>query len=45
MIFNEDSSSGFVFRAFSDQEDDGNGVGSNSLGGALADYNMQVKIL
>jgi len=32
---------GGVGRAFGEQEDEGNSVGSNSLGGALADYNMQ----
>ena len=36
------SSSGFVYRAFGEEEGEGNSVGSNSLGGALADYNMQV---
>ena len=34
----------FYYRAFGEQEDDVNSVGSNSLGGALADYNMQVRI-
>ena len=38
------STSGFLCRAFGEQEDEGNSVGSNSLGGALADYNMQVCI-
>ena len=38
------SSSGFVYRAFGEEEGEGNSVGSNSLGGALADYNMQVQI-
>ena len=38
------STSGFLCRAFGEQEDEGNSVGSNSLGGALADYNMQVDI-
>ena len=37
------STSGFLCRAFGEQEDEGNSVGSNSLGGALADYNMQVR--
>ena len=39
------STSGYCNRAFGEQEDDGNSVGSNSLGGALADYNMQVDII
>ena len=38
------STPGFLCRAFGEQEDEGNSVGSNSLGGALADYNMQVDI-
>ena len=38
------SSSGFVYRAFGEEEGEANSVGSNSLGGALADYNMQVDI-
>ena len=37
------STYGFFCRAFGEQEDEGNSVGSNSLGGALADYNMQVR--
>ena len=32
----------FLCRAFGEQEEESNSVGGDSLGGALAEYNMQV---